>query len=81
MDSTKYGRDAKVFSDPVVRCDSCTKLILTEAIHTLGKCPHCGNRRIRNVLLFTEPELAWMKKHEVDPEFLAIFEPAPEVPL
>ncbi len=38
----KYSRDGD-FTDPVVRCDSCSKITLTKELKRLGCCPNCGN--------------------------------------
>lgn len=71
----KYSDDGP-FQDPVVRCDSCTKLMLTADLKKHGMCPHCGNRRVRKVLQYSPAELEWMETENVDPEFLALFEGA-----
>lgn len=72
QDGSKYaGPD---FNDPVVRCASCQQLITRKAIRKLAHCPKCGNRRVSNLRSFTEEEEKWMKEHNVDPDFLALFE-------
>ena len=48
------------FTDPVLRCDSCTKIVLTKKVLKLGFCNHCGNRRFRNVLNFSFKEAIMM---------------------
>ncbi len=50
------------FDDPVLRCDSCNKLIKRKTLHTIGACSHCGNKRIRNVTLFNGEEKAQMEE-------------------
>jgi uncharacterized CHY-type Zn-finger protein len=70
---TKYSKDGD-FTDPVVRCDSCAKITLTSELKRIGCCPNCGNRKVRNLLVFNEQELAQMKAWGVDPDFLAVFE-------
>lgn len=42
--------------DPVLRCDSCNKIIELKAIHKLGVCSHCGNKRVRSLTIFDETE-------------------------
>jgi hypothetical protein len=37
------------FSDPVVRCAQCAKLVHRQYIDQHGGCNHCGNRRFSNV--------------------------------
>jgi len=76
--SLKYHKDAP-FQDPVLRCDSCQKLMLNTIMHALGKCPNCGNRKVRNVTTMNNDEYDWMKEKNIDPEFLALFESMPEV--
>lgn len=46
----------EAFTDPVVRCDSCTKLVKAGLLKKLGACPNCGNKRVRNVTIFNEEE-------------------------
>jgi Zn finger protein HypA/HybF involved in hydrogenase expression len=71
----KYNPDNKTdFPDPVIRCDSCQKLIKRTDIHTLGKCRHCGSKKMRNVLVFSEDEMIMLKNWKIDPDFLALFE-------
>ena len=67
----KYDKDAP-FNDPVVRCDSCNKIIKLETLKDLGMCP-CGNRKIRNLQTFSKEEEAQMLEWGVDPTFLALF--------
>lgn len=68
----KYDKDAP-FTDPVVRCDSCSKIVQTKTLRELGCCPNCGNRKVRNLTVFNSEELTQMKDWGVDPEFLNIF--------
>lgn len=70
---SKYDKDAE-FADPVVRCDSCSKITLTKELKRLGCCPNCGNRKVRNLLVFNGEERSQMEAWGVDPDFLAIFE-------
>ena len=69
----KYHRDAE-FNDPIVRCDSCAKIVKLVAIRQLGTCPHCGNRRIRNVLTLTSDEMDQVRAWGIDPDWIALFE-------
>ena len=70
----KFSKDG-AFTDLVLRCDSCSRLVLLTQLHELGMCPHCGNRKVRNVLVFNDAEMAWMKKQEIDADFIALFTP------
>lgn len=74
----KYGKDSKQFNDPVVRCDSCQKLIFRKDIQKYGLCSGCGNTRVRNVLVLTPDEMCQMKRWagdgEIDEDFLKLFE-------
>ena len=72
MEYSKYGKDAP-FTDPVVRCDSCAKIIRASTLRELGMC-ECGNRKIRNLQAFNGVEEAQMKEWGVDPDFLAQFQ-------
>ena len=69
----KYSDDGP-FTDPVVRCDSCNKLILVETVTKIGKCPHCGRPKFWKVRTFSPQEKAWMLDMDVDPDFLKLFE-------
>lgn len=68
----KYSDDGK-FEDPIVRCDSCNKLIDRAGLLQVGMCPHCGHRKVRKVLQFAESEIQWAREN-LDPEFMALFE-------
>lgn len=59
--------------DPILRCDSCQKLMRIETLHKLGTCSNCGNKRMRNVTIFNDDERAQMIAwgHE---DFVAQFE-------
>jgi hypothetical protein len=67
-----YDKDTE-FADPVVRCDSCSRIIRVESLRELGMCS-CGNRKIRNLQIFNEQEKAQMLEWGIDPVFLALFE-------
>jgi len=75
----KYSKDGPV-NDPVMRCDSCVKIIRTETLKNIGKCPHCGNRKVRSLQTFSSLERDKMVKWNIDPAFLAIFESTGENP-
>lgn len=72
MGNSMYGKDAP-FHDPVVRCDSCNKIIRTSTLRQLGMC-ECGNRKIRNLQTFTSEERTTMEGWGIDPEFFAQFQ-------
>lgn len=44
------------FTDPVLRCDSCQVLIRRETLRKIGSCHKCGNKRVRNVNVFSPEE-------------------------
>lgn len=73
----KYNKDGP-FNDPVVRCDSCQKILLRKDIQKYGMCPGCGNTRVRNVLVLSADDMKQLKKWsdqgEIDEDFLKIFE-------
>jgi len=71
--TNKYDKTSE-FLDPVVRCDSCQKIIKRETIHKCGLCPGCGNKRVRNVLAFNDEELKQTIEWNIDPEFTDLFE-------
>ena len=69
----KYGKDGP-FLDPIVRCDKCNKILMVSYLQQEGRCPHCGNRRIRNLLNFNFWEYLKMRfVWKVDPKFLKVF--------
>lgn len=67
-----YGKDGD-FNDPVVRCDSCQKLLRMERLRDRGKCT-CGARKVRNVQSFTAEERGKMDGWGIDPAFIALFQ-------
>ncbi len=69
----KYSKDGP-FADPLVRCDSCARIITQASMKKSGMCEHCGNRRIRNVQSLTEEEMDFWKQKDIDPDFFALFE-------
>jgi hypothetical protein len=68
----RYSKDGP-FIDPVVRCDSCNKIILMERLHKTGLC-ECGNRKVRAMLAFNLREYLKMRFWwKIDPEYLKTF--------
>jgi hypothetical protein len=67
-----YGKDDP-FNDPVVRCDSCSRILLVTKLREIGNCV-CGSRKVRNVLGFTESEHDVLESWDVDPKWLRLFE-------
>lgn len=67
-----YGKDDP-FMDPVLRCDSCQALLFADDLKKMGMC-ECGNRKVKNVQTLKPEEVALMKKRNIDPEFLSLFE-------
>lgn len=65
------------FTDPVLRCDSCQKLVKRETLHKVGTCPHCGNKRVRNVNVFSEEEHKQLEEWGFQ-DFVAEFEAVDE---
>jgi hypothetical protein len=74
--SQKYSVDGP-FNEPVVRCDSCAKLVLTATLKELGMCPHCSNTRVRNARTMNEEDFNkatdWARQGLIDPEWLNLF--------
>lgn len=72
----KYSVDGP-FNEPVLRCDSCARLILATTLKDLGMCPHCSNARFRNVRTMSEEDIQkakdWADKGIIDPEWLNLF--------
>ena len=72
-----YSKDG-AFNEPVLICDSCTKVVLKTDLHRLGMCPHCGNTRVRNVRTLNDENLLrvnkWVEEGKVDPDWLKLFE-------
>lgn len=68
-----YESDAP-FQDPVVRCDSCQRILMVSKLKELGGCV-CGSRKVRNLKGFDDKEQALMQEWGVDPVFINLFEP------
>ena len=69
----RYSKEAE-FSDPMLRCDSCAKLVARLSLQELGCCPECGNRRMRNVLAMSESEMDGLINKSIDPAWLKLFQ-------
>lgn len=74
-DNLKYSMDGP-FNDPVVRCDSCQKIILLEHLRKNGRCSNCGSIRVKNLQVFNGDELKQMEEWNVDPDFIKQFQEA-----
>ncbi len=62
-DSLTFGKgDVDEFTEPVLRCDSCQALVRRTTLRQFGSCNKCGNRRVRNLVLFNDEEKAQMDK-------------------
>ena len=73
----QYSKDGP-FTEPLVRCDSCQKIVKVDMLKQLGMCV-CGNRRVRSIKTLTPEEMESVRKMEIDPHWIALFEPV-EVP-
>lgn len=73
--------DEKGFTDPVVRCMSCSQLMLIGSVKKSGCCPKCGNKRVTNVRTLTEEEMGKLKDKGVSQTFLDEFEGADDADL
>jgi len=62
--------------DPVLRCDSCNRLVKRTTLHQLGACGKCGNKRVRNINNMTDKDRKKIKKWGFD-KFLEKFEAVP----
>ena len=63
------------FTDPVLRCDSCQKLVKRTTLHKFGSCNKCGNKRVRNLTVFNDEEKSQMEEwgfHEFVSEYGAV---------
>ncbi len=68
----KYDIDGP-FIDPVVRCDSCNKMVNRKTVLKTGSCL-CGSRKVKRVASMTPDEMKTAKKWDIDPDFIALFE-------
>ena len=69
----KYDKDGPM-EDPILRCAACNGIIYKTYIRTMGMCPKCGNKRVKNVLILSEKEMEELRKTNTDPAFLDLFE-------
>ena len=72
----KYS-DKGPFTDPVVRCHECKKLIRMEKLKETGKCP-CGSRRVDKVKGFSLEERQKMESWGIDPDYLTLLGEVPD---
>jgi hypothetical protein len=72
----KYPVDGP-FKEPVLRCDSCTGLILASTLREIGMCPLCSNTRVRNVRTMTDKDMGkvneWVSSGHLDPDWIHLF--------
>lgn len=75
----KYSKDGD-FKEPILKCESCNKVVLLTDLRKIGMCPFCGNTRVRNIRTMTEEDMTtvkrWIEEGKCDPEWLALFEPS-----
>lgn len=64
------------FNEPVLRCDSCKKMVVKDTINEIGMCNYCGNKRFRPVDVFNDDELVQIKKLDNSENFLMLFKEA-----
>jgi predicted RNA-binding Zn-ribbon protein involved in translation (DUF1610 family) len=72
----KYPVDGP-FKEPVLRCDSCSNLVLASSLREIGMCPHCGNTRVRNARTMNDDDMdkahKWIRDGVLDPDWLHLF--------
>jgi len=64
----------ETFTDPIVRCCDCQRLITREEIGKFGMCPGCGTKRVKNVQILTEKEVEALKDMGISEDFFKLFE-------
>jgi predicted RNA-binding Zn-ribbon protein involved in translation (DUF1610 family) len=73
----KYPKDGE-FKEPVLMCDSCAVVVLRTDVHRLGKCPECGNKRVRVCLQLNDANrlrvMKWQEDRVIDPLWIYLFE-------
>lgn len=77
--AAKYSHDGE-FSEPLVRCDSCSKLIFTKELSKNGMCD-CGNLRVKNVRsLRVDDDVdelqqirKWAEEGKLDPDWVDLW--------
>lgn len=82
---------AKEFSDPILRCSGCRKLVHRKYASKFGGCSHCGFRQFTNVQGISGEEMASLRDgtfnfelkkdawYPIDETFFKLFAPASEV--
>ena len=50
----------EVFTDPVVRCVDCQRLVTREEIKEFGMCLGCGTKRVKNVSVLSADEVSML---------------------
>lgn len=76
IDDGPYSKDGP-FRDPIVRCDSCKRIIKTAVLKERGSCT-CESTRVRNVQSLTPEEMKKCREWALDPVYLALFTPIDE---
>ena len=76
----KYDDD-QAFEDPVVRCLACSKILFQSDLKRIGKCVYCGGRKVKTLDVCSDLEIKLLKNKDIDPDFIALFEPIGEVTL
>ncbi|MDI6741627.1 MAG: hypothetical protein QMD11_02715 [Smithella sp.] len=75
----KYGKDDE-FREPVLKCESCNKVVLLAVLKKIGMCPLCGNTKVRNVRTMTDEDQVtverWIYEGKCDSAWLELFEPS-----
>jgi len=82
-DKPLHKYDTPDLTDPLVRCDNCSKLVLLKFITRHAGCNNCGNKRYNLVQGITSEEKIHLEQqtydlgmeYDIDPEYLAIFQP------
>lgn len=79
--------DTHNLTDPLVRCDGCTKLVHVQFINKHAGCNHCGNKRFQFIYGLNGEELnalkdgtydLGLKDYFIDPEYFTIFKAVEE---
>lgn len=73
----KYAKDGP-FAEPLVRCDSCQRLLFVQELREHGMCAHCGHTRVRNVRAMSDEDMAqakeWVSHGKLDSQWVELFE-------
>ena len=78
MAEQKPYSDDGPFTEPVVRCNECRKVLMMEKLLETGSCKYCGCRKVAKVKSLNDEDLRLVRLWGVDPEWLALFQEAPE---